>query len=103
MGGRPSAAVARERERLVMAQQKEIWKRRAARLVGREFRALVVAPGVARLPSQAPDVDGVVYLEGSLANAPVGAFVDVELLRRSGFDFIGTEASRPGKGKENGK
>ena len=103
MGGRPSAAVARERERLVMAQQKEIWKRRAARLVGREFRALVVAPGVARLPSQAPDVDGVVYLEGVLANAPVGEFVDVELVRRSGFDFIGTEASRPGKGKENGK
>ena len=89
MRGRPSAAVARKRERLVMAQQKTIWAKRAANLVGRTFRALVVAPGVARLPSQAPDVDGVVFLEGKAAGAPVGEFIDVRLARRRGFDFVG--------------
>ena len=89
MRGRPSASVARKRERLVMAQQKTIWAKRAANLVGRTFRALVVAPGVARLPSQAPDVDGVVFLEGKAAGAPVGEFIDVRLARRRGFDFVG--------------
>ena len=89
MHGRPSAAVARERERLVMAQQKAIWAKRAAKLVGRTFRALVVAPGVARLPSQAPDVDGVVFLEGKAAGAPVGEFIDIRLASRRGFDFVG--------------
>ena len=89
MRGRPAEAVAKKRERLVMAQQKTIWEKRAAKLVGQTFRALVVAPGVARLPSQAPDVDGVVFLEGDAADAPVGEFLDVRLVRRRGFDFFG--------------
>ena len=87
MRGRPAEAVAKKRERLVMAQQKTIWGKRAAKLVGQTFRALVVAPGVARLPSQAPDVDGVVFLEGSAADAPVGEFIDICIASRSGFDF----------------
>ena len=89
MRGRPAEAVAKERERLVMAQQKTIWGKRAAKLVGQTFRTLVVAPGVARLPYQAPDVDGVVFLEGAAADAPVGEFLDVRLVRRRGFDFFG--------------
>ena len=95
MRPRPSAAAARARERQVMAQQAEIWRERAARLLGGEFRALVVAPGVARLPSQAPDVDGVVFLEGDAAASPVGDFVRVRLVRRRGFDFVG-RCSRDG-------
>ena len=90
LGGRPSAATARARERLVMAQQAAIWRQKAARLVGRTFRALVVAPGVARLESQAPDVDGVVHLSGGAA--PVGSFVDVVLEKAKGFDFEGIVA-----------
>ena len=90
LGGRPSAATARARERLVMAQQAAIWRQKASRLVGRTFRALVVAPGVARLESQAPDVDGVVHLaEGAAA---VGSFVDVALKKARGFDFEGVVA-----------
>jgi len=85
--GRPSAAVARERERRVMAQQAAIWQAKAKRMVGGVYRALVVAPGVARLESQAPDVDGVVYLDGT--EAEVGAFADVKLTRVKGFDFRG--------------
>ena len=90
LGGRPSAATARSRERLVMAQQAAIWRQKAARLVGRTFRALVVAPGVARLESQAPDVDGVVHLADG--EAPVGSFVDVALEKATGFDFEGVVA-----------
>ena len=86
MRGRPSRRAAEERERLVMTQQAEIWREKARRMVGRGFRALVVAPGVARLESQAPDVDGVVWLDDESA-ALVGEFVDVRLTRVKGFDF----------------
>ena len=88
MRGRPSAAAARERERLVMEQQSEIWRQKAKLMEGGVFRALVVAPGVARLESQAPDVDGVVLLEGAAKALPVGEFAMVRLLRARGFDFV---------------
>ena len=65
---------------------------KAKGLVGGVFRALVVAPGVARLESQAPDVDGVVYLDGSAAGTPVGEFADVRLVRVRGFDFSAVAA-----------
>ena len=95
MRGRASAAAARERERLVMEQQARLWKLKAKRLLGKTFRALVVAPGVARMASQAPDVDGVVRLSG--VSPAVGAFADVTLERVRGFDFEGAVAkpSRP--------
>ena len=52
--------------------------------MGKKFRALVVAPGVARLESQAPDVDGVVHLRHPAA---VGEFIDVTISKVRGFDF----------------
>ena len=93
MKGRPRRAVAEERERLVMEQQERIWKLKAKRMIGQEFVALVVAPGVARMESQAPDVDGVVYLReegrGKREEGLVGEFVKVRLVKVKGFDFIG--------------
>ena len=93
MKGRPRRAVAEERERLVMEQQERIWKLKAKRMIGQEFVALVVAPGVARMESQAPDVDGVVYLReegrGKREEELVGEFIKVRLLKVKGFDFVG--------------
>ena len=93
MKGRPRRAVAEERERLVMEQQESIWKLKAKRMIGQEFSALVIAPDVARMESQAPDVDGVVYLvEGGARRsrrADVGEFIKVRLVKVKGFDFIG--------------
>ena len=85
MKGRPRRAVAEARERLVMEQQERIWKLKAKRMIGQEFVALVVAPGVARMESQAPDVDGVVYVDCD----EVGEFIKVRLVKVKGFDFIG--------------
>ena len=85
MRGRCTAEVARERERLVMAQQERIWKLKAKRMLGQTFVALVVAPGVARMASQAPDVDGVTYVDCD----EVGEFVNVRLEKVRGFDFVG--------------
>ena len=91
--GRPRREVAEARERLVMEQQERIWKLKAKRMLGQEFVALVVAPGVARMASQAPDVDGVTYLVSRLksrvSSPPVGSFVNIRLTRVCGFDFEG--------------
>ena len=89
LAGRPSRAVAEKREKEVMGLAKDIWKMRSKRLVGQTFRALVVAPGVARMESQAPDVDGVTYLAAEGAMPEVGEFVDVKIAKVKGFDFIG--------------
>ena len=84
MGSRPSRAVAKAREKAVMAQAARQWKVRSAKMLGQTFRALVVAPGVARMESQAPDVDGVVLIP---AGTEPGEFVDVRLEKARGFDF----------------
>ena len=81
---RPSLAVAERRAGEVMALQKRIWSAKARAYVDKTFRALVVAPGVARLASQAPDVDGVVHLRRAAA---VGSFKDVTIGKVRGFDF----------------
>lgn len=88
--GRPPRRVAEAREKAVMDQAKAIWKVKAKRMVGSTFRALVVAPGVARMESQAPDVDGIVRID---ADAPVGEFADVRLVKVVGFDFEGEVVS----------
>lgn len=89
MSGRPSRALAQERERIVMQDAARRFRAAALRWCGKTFRALVVAPGVARLPGQAPDVDGVVYLLDSpkARRAEAGVFVDVRIVARRGFDF----------------
>ncbi len=93
MGGRPSRATAEAREKLIMADAKRRWKVRAKAMLGEVYPALVVAPGVARMKSQAPDVDGVVWLVESEANPgfvpEVGSFVNVRLVGVEGFDFEG--------------
>ena len=89
MKGRPPAQVAERRALNVMAAQKVIWARKAARMLGRVQTALVVAPGVARLESQAPDVDGVVRLAVASSAAHVGEFVRVRLEGVEGYDFRG--------------
>ena len=91
MKGRPSRRVAEAREKLVMDDAAALWKVKAKRLLGETFRALVVAPGVARLESQAPDVDGVTLIDDD--RAAVGEFVTVRLRRVRGFDFIGEVVS----------
>lgn len=92
MSSRPSREIALRREREVMQMQSSIWAQKAKRMIGRVEEALVVAPGVARLASQAPDVDGVVYLDGAAADVPVGEFAEVELVKVKGFDFIANAA-----------
>ena len=94
MKGRPSRKVAEAREKTVMADQARLWKVKAKRMVGGTYEALCVAPGVVRMPSQAPDVDGVTYLLDSpkARKVRVGDFLHVKLLKVCGFDFEGEVA-----------
>ncbi len=91
LAGRPSRKTALAREKRVMADAAKLWKVKSARLLGETFDALVVAPGVARMASQAPDVDGVVYLLDSKKSRAlaVGDFTRVRLVKVCGFDFEG--------------
>lgn len=93
MSSRPSRQEALERERLVMEQQKAIWECRSKKMVGSKFKALVVALGIARMESQAPDVDGVTFVKDAHAE-DVGSFIDVKIVRRKGFDFVGERVVR---------
>ncbi len=85
MKGKPSAAIGEARMIEVMETQKKIWQAKAKKYKGKTFKALVVESGVARMESQAPEVDGVVFVDKSL---PVGQFVDVKITSVKGFDFI---------------
>ena len=85
MSGRPSRATAEKRERAVMDLAAKIWAVKSGNMIGSVREALVVAPGVARMASQAPDVDGVVRIKGG----EVGEFVKVKLAKAKDFDFIG--------------
>ncbi len=84
MKGRPARKVAEAREKQVMAEAKALWDVKAKRMLNQEFVALTIAPGVARMESQAPDVDGVVYLDQEVE---VGEFIAVRLKKVVGFDF----------------
>ena len=85
MGGRPSRKTAEERAEIVANQWYELRKVKSERMVGEVYRALVVAPGVARMESQAPDVDGVVFVP---QEAPVGEFVNIRIVSAEGVDFV---------------
>ena len=90
MKGRPPAKVAEARALKVMAAQKGIWTKKSEAMLGQALPALVVAPGIARLESQAPDVDGVVRLKSASGDAAaVGEFVTVRLTAVHGYDFAG--------------
>ncbi len=99
MPGRPPERVAQARALRVMAAQGRIWARKAKAMVGAELPALVVAPGAARLESQAPDVDGVVRLPGG---APVGEFARVRIVGVDGYDLVGELAGVGGSRRLGG-
>ena len=91
MKGRPSRATALKREEIVMKEAEALWRVKSQKMVGETHEALVVAPGVARMRSQAPDVDGVVYILDTPngRRAKTGDFVNVKIESVDGFDFEG--------------
>ena len=89
--------VKEERRAAFMAVQEAISRQRLQRRVGQRQRMLVDAVGrggkiTARSASDAPEIDGVVYL-GKVAGLQVGDWVEVEINRADAHDLYGMVVS----------
>jgi ribosomal protein S12 methylthiotransferase len=90
------ARTKRSRQAGLMRTQKRIVERSQAARVGTRARLLVDGPAAehelvlrARLESQAPDIDSVVYLtECNPADVPSGTFIDAEIVGGREYDLI---------------
>ncbi|MCL2105382.1 MAG: MiaB/RimO family radical SAM methylthiotransferase, partial [Kiritimatiellaeota bacterium] len=96
----PAVGVVEERCARVMATQKKIVAKRMKALVGTTETALLLRelkPGtwLARLPHQAPEVDGETRVTGGgLNTAQAGDFVNVEITARKGYDLNASVCER---------
>jgi len=88
--GQVPAREAARRRREVMALQQEISWRKHQALVGQQLWAMVdedateTHPAVGRLASQAPEIDGVVSIDGPVTS---GELVLVEITKAEAYDF----------------
>jgi len=93
--GKVSKRVARERHRAILALLRELQAEQLAVMVGRDVDVLVDAGGtdraIARLASQAPDIDGNVLLHGS---AKAGEFVPARITGVRGADLDAVRRER---------
>ncbi len=86
MSGQVSATTKNGRYRHAMRLQKKIASELAQAMVGREIKALVEQPLIARSAEDAPEVDTRVLLSGS---GPVGEFVRVRITGTQVYDLRG--------------
>jgi tRNA A37 methylthiotransferase MiaB len=88
--------VKQERQRILMQAQAELSRQALQAQVGKVLRVLVDGPGdehpdllVGRTETQAPDVDGVVFLDGPGPEVVPGRFVDVQITQAAAHDLVG--------------
>lgn len=88
MPGQVPEDVKEERYRRLMLSQQTITKALNERWVGREIPILVEEPGIGRSFRQAPEIDGLIYLEGS--HVPPGTFITARITKiRGPYDLVG--------------
>jgi ribosomal protein S12 methylthiotransferase len=86
-----SPKVKEERYHRLMSLQQKISLKKNQSLIGKIFRVLCDvgatgrSPLQARLPTQAPEIDGVTYLEGA---APAGNFANVKIVKAEEYDLF---------------
>ncbi|MFC1591369.1 30S ribosomal protein S12 methylthiotransferase RimO [Thermodesulfobacteriota bacterium] len=93
LGGKVPETIKRERYRRLMRQQAPISRKKNRRFVRREIEVLVdgISPDEnyslqARSRFQAPEVDGVIYLNDDV---PIGAFARVRITKARTYDLVG--------------
>jgi ribosomal protein S12 methylthiotransferase len=84
LGDRVAPELAAERLAEVAERQDAITARRRQALVGTKARVLVDEPGVGRSHREAPEIDGVIRIDGW---APVGSWVEVVVTGAEGPDL----------------
>lgn len=94
--GQVPEKVKKERQRKLMNLQKKISREKHRSMVGTVQKVLIDGPSVeseyllrGRLASQAPDVDGQVYIQSPPEDARAGQFRMVKVLRASAYDLVG--------------
>jgi ribosomal protein S12 methylthiotransferase len=91
MEGQVSPADKERRYRRVMELQREIAASISEAQVGKTLRVLVEEPGVGRGETDAPDIDGRVYVPRDL---PVGEFTDVKITGFHDYDLLALPAGQ---------
>lgn len=97
LDGKVDGRTIQRRQRRLMAIQRKISKRRNKALVGREFPVLVEGPSAetellweGRLPGQAPEIDGVCYLNDlGEGEARPGQIRRVRITEAHDYDVVG--------------
>ena len=96
MDGQIEEHVRKERQDHLMELQADISKERLSRHIGEELEVLVDGPSEdfplvksGRTATQAPDVDGVVYLDKAPEDLKAGMFTKVRILQASNYDMVG--------------
>ena len=82
--------VKEERRARFMQLQSEISRAKLREKIGKQVKVIVDRPGVGRSPADAPEIDGLVYIEKS-PDIEVGSFVDVRIERADEHDLFGKE------------
>lgn len=95
--GQVEEKVKKARQRELMRIQKKISAQKHRALVGKELEVLIDGPSkesplvwAARLPTQAPDVDGQVFLNEVDEELIPGRFRRVKITRAAAYDLVGT-------------
>ncbi len=90
---RVPAKIVEERRKQVMEVQREISRQKNATYVGKTITVLVEGPSeetpfliAARHQGQAPDIDGVVYINEG--NPKIGEFCEVEITQSHDYDLV---------------
>ncbi len=91
-----------ERQRRLMELQAGLSQERLRGMIGRRVRVLVDGPDehdprllVGRMETQAPDIDGLVYLDGPGPEVRPGRFVEVRLTQAAEHDLVGVVVESP--------
>ena len=89
MKGHVPERVKKRRFDKLMRLQNGISLEKNKALVGRRLRALLDDEKAGRIYSQAPEIDGVTFIEGGRNSISVGDFVDVLINRAYDYDVAG--------------
>jgi ribosomal protein S12 methylthiotransferase len=103
LGGKVDGRTMHNRKRRLMALQRKISKARNRKLIGAEFRVLVEGPSKetdllweCRAMSQAPEIDGVSYINDFETSAPApGQMRLFRVTEAHDYDLVGTLAGEP--------
>lgn len=82
----PPLRVSRNRRHTLMELQRKVSRERNGLFVGKILRVLVEKPRVGRSYRDAPEIDGLVYLD---RDVKVGSFVDVKIEKAGDYDLWG--------------